>query len=240
MNRNCTDISIVIPLYNSGERILPLYQSLAGILRLYSNYEIIFVDDGSKDNTIAIIKGIEQRDSHVHIVQLEKNMGQYEAIFAGYKCSKGKIVVSLDDDAFEEVIYTPEFIKKIEDGYDVVFGWRKKEGYPFLRKAASFVFNIFISLIIGKRIHDIGSSLKARNRRVVDDLISMGELTCFLRYKYYRTLEIRIPHKYSKKFPSRYKVTKLIKSALLISKSNIFNSRKYRQSSIENYVENQL
>jgi len=240
LNRNCTDISIVVPLYNSGERILPLYQSLAGILHPHSNYEIIFVDDGSKDSTTAIIKGIQAKDPHIRIVQLENNMGQYEALFAGYKCSKGRIVVSLDDDAFEEVSYIPEFIKKIEDGYDVVFGWRKKKGYPFFRKPASFIFNIFISLIIGKRIHDIGSSLKARNRRVVDDLISMGELTCFLRYKYYRAIEIRIPHRYSKKFPSRYKVTKLIKSALLIFKSNIFNSRKYRHSSIENYVENKL
>jgi len=228
------DISIVIPLYNSGGRILPLYHSLIDILSFNNSYEIIFVDDGSQDITLEIIKEVGEKDSHIRILELKKNMGQYTALFEGYKYSKGKIVISLDDDAFDEVEYIPKFIRKIEEGYDIVLGWRKKKGYPFLRKIISFLFNAVISLIIGRRIHDIGSSLKAKNRKAVDILISLGELTRFLQYyKYFRIAELRIPNKYSKKFPTRYNIIKLIKSAVLILKNNIFNEGKLNLTSKE-------
>jgi len=221
------DVSIIVPLYNSGPRVSLLHQSLVNILSPCGNYEVIFIDDGSKDNTIQIIKGIKERDKRVRIVELGKHSGQYTAIFAGYKCSKGRIVISLDDDAFKELEYIPEFIRKIGDGYDAVFGWRTKDGYPFARKVASLFFNMVVSLIMGKRIHDLGSSLKAKNRKVVDKLISLGELTPFLRYyRYYRITEIKIPSRYSKRFPTRYNAVKLIKSMLLILKNNIFNKRK--------------
>jgi len=223
------DISAVIPLYNSGVRVSLLYKPLTNILSRYGNYEIILIDDSSKDNTIEIITDIAKKDPHIHIVQLEKNKGQLEAIFIGYKFSHGKIVLTLDDDAFEEVNYIPEFIEEIEQGYDIILGWRNKNGYPFVRKIASYLFNLVISFIIGKRIHDIGNPLKAKNRKAVDKLISLSEFTCFLQYyKHYRVIEIRIPYHYSKKFASRYSIIKLIKVAALILKNNIFKQKKYR------------
>ncbi len=238
MCQKSIDTSIIIPLYNSGVRISQLYQNLTNILPSCGNYEIIFVDDGSKDNAIEIIKEIKRQNQRVRILQLEKNMGQYKALYVGYKCSKGKIVISLDDDAFEEVYYIPEFIKKIEEGFDIVLGWRKKNGYPFLRKIASLLFNVIISLIIRRRIHDIGSSLKAKSRKTADKLISLGELSHFLKYyKYYKLTELRIPYNYSKQLPTRYSVIRLIKGALLILKNNIFNKTEHGQTPIENYIE---
>lgn len=232
------DISIVIPLYNSGERIPLLYQSLINILSFYSNYEIIFVDDGSKDNTMEIIKGLREKDSHIRIAQLKEHMGQYETLFTGYKCSKGRIVISLDDDAFEEIDYIPEFIRKIDKGYDMVLGWREKNEYPLLRKITSFLFNLIISLIIGRRIHDIGSSLKAKNRKAVDRLVSLGELSYFLKYyKYYKFMEIRIPSIYSKKFSTRYNIAKLAEAAMLILKNNIYSKRKVQPDLCERHIE---
>lgn len=224
MNQEPIDISIVIPLYNSGIRIVRLYQSIVGIIPFYNNYEIIFVDDGSQDNTIEIINDIRKRDQHIHIIQLARNMGQYRALFLGYKYSKGKIVIGLDDDVFEEAAYIPEFIRKIEEGYDIVLGWRKKKEHPFIRRLASYIFNVIISLIIRKRIHDLGSPIKAKNRRVVDKLVSLGELSYLLKYyKYYKVIELELPHKYGKQFPTRYSFVKLMKNALLILKNNIFN-----------------
>jgi glycosyltransferase involved in cell wall biosynthesis len=221
------DISIIIPLYNSGQRILLLHQSLKNVLSPFIDYEIILIDDGSADNTLEIIKGIKKEDSRVRIVKLEKHSGQYEALFAGYKYSEGRIVISLDDDSFDEAGYIPEFIRKIEEGYDVALGWRDKKEYPFLRIVASFLFNLIISFFAGKRVHDLGSSIKAKNRKTVDTLVSLGELTLFLRYyRYCKVTEIRVPSKYYKRFPSRYNFLTLLKAAILILKNNVFNNTK--------------
>jgi glycosyltransferase involved in cell wall biosynthesis len=224
------DISIVIPLYNSGPRVALLYQSLMKILTAYSDYEIIFIDDGSKDNTAGIVKVIIRTDPHVRLIQLGKNMGQYAALSEGYKSSRGKIVISMDDDAFEESKYLPEFIKRIEEGYDAVFGWRKKTGYPLVRKGASFLFNLVLSVIIGKRLHDIGSPIKARNRKVVDNLISLAEPKSFLQYyKFFKIIEIRIQSSYSKSLPTRYNFMQLAKAGVLILRYNIFKAKNHLQ-----------
>lgn len=221
------DISVVVPLYNSGIRIAILHQSLVNILSFYRDYEIIFVDDGSKDNTPEIIEKIKERDPHVRIIQLSRNYGQHAALFAGYKCSTGAIVISLDDDAFEESKYIPAFIKKIEEGCDGVFGWREKIGYPLSRRIASFLFNVLVSLISGKRIHDGGSSIKARNRRLVDKIVSFGDPVYLLKYgRYHRIAEIKIPLQYSKRFSTRYNSLKLLRSLFRILRNSVFPGRR--------------
>jgi glycosyltransferase involved in cell wall biosynthesis len=205
------DISIIVPLYNSGSRLSLLYRSLAPVLSQYGKCEIIFIDDGSTDNTPDIIEGIEKSDARIRSVRFPENRGQYAALLAGYKCSKGAIVVSLDDDAFEELKRIPEFIGKIEDGYDAVFGWRTKTGYPVFRKVGSFLFNAWFSLLIGTRIHDLGSPVKAKSRKIVDEMASFDDMTCFpLQYKRYRIAEIRLASRFSRLFPSRYTAEKRV------------------------------
>jgi glycosyltransferase involved in cell wall biosynthesis len=217
------DISVIIPLFNSGERVIILYQRLTNALRFCNNYEIIFIDDCSGDDTLKTIEGIKEEDRRIKIAQLKEHGGQYKALFTGYKLSQGEIVVSLDDDAFEEVKHIPEFIKKIYEGYDAVFAWRDKKGFPLFRKGASYMFNLIISLLIGMRIHDIGCSLKVRNRRVVEKMVSLGELTRAIKYyKYFRFTELRVPCKYTKQFSSRYSIIELTRKALLIVRSVLY------------------
>jgi len=219
-------ISIVIPLYNSGRRVLKLYPLLAEVLSFCKNYEIIFVDDGCDDKTPEIVQGIRKQDPRIRIMRSNMNLGQHRALLAGYKHSRGDIVISLDDDAFEEARFIPQFIKKINEGYDIVLSWREKREHSLVRKIASFAFNSIISLRAGKRIHDIGSSLKARNRRVIDKLISLGGMPRLLRfYKYYKIAEIKIPLMGSNKFSTRYNFIKLMKAAIFILENDIFNGK---------------
>jgi len=217
------EVSVVVPLYNSGERVPILLRSLNAILPACGNYEIIFVNDGSQDNTQETINELQKQDPRVRAVHVSRHAGQHQALFTGYQHSQGDIVVTLDDDATEEVRYIPEFIERINQGYDLVSGRRIKYGYPLFKKVGSYCFNLMISLLVKKRIHDIGSPIKAKNRRVVEKIISLGELTRFPKYyRHYRFTEQRIPGKYSQQFASRYNAIKLMKEAVWILKNNIF------------------
>jgi glycosyltransferase involved in cell wall biosynthesis len=211
---------------------------LSGILCHYPDYEIIFVDDASKDSTMEVVKEIRKKDQCVRIIELVKHAGQYIALFIGFKCCKGQIVINLDDDAFDEIICIPKFIEKIEEGEDIVLGWRKVNTRSLPRMILSLLFNLIISLIIGKRMHDIGSSLKARNRKVVDRIISLGDLSGFLKYyKYYKFSEIKIPHKQYSQFTSRYNNLKLIQAGLSILRSNFFKKSQRLPNASEIFLE---
>ncbi len=157
------DISIVVPLYNEEESINFLYDSITNVMiGLNRRYEIIFVDDGSVDATFLRAKAIHQEDPRLKVIKFQKNYGQTPAMQAGFDHAKGKIIISMDGDLQNDPNDIPKFLEKIEEGYDIVCGWRKNRKDKLVtRKIPSKIANRLIGKVTGVKIHDNGCSLKA-------------------------------------------------------------------------------
>lgn len=173
-----TDLSVVIPVYNEEGNVDELYQRLKIVLDEQDlRYEIIFIDDGSKDNTPKRISDICNADEKVKLIRLRRNFGQAAALAAGFDNSRGKIIVTLDADLqhFPEDI--PRLLEKMKEGYDIVSGWRKhRVDSLIMRRLPSLIANKIIGLISGVRLHDFGTTLKAYKREVIENIELFGEL----------------------------------------------------------------
>jgi glycosyltransferase involved in cell wall biosynthesis len=176
------DCSIVIPLYNEEPVIDELYERLTSTMaRMGLSYEIVFVDDGSTDRTLELIKNIAEKDPKVVVVELRSNFGQTAALAAGFDTSTGQIIISMDGDLQHSPEEIPDFLEKIDQGYDVVSGWRKHRVDNLLfRKIPSRVANWLASKISGVNIHDFGTTFKAYRREVIKELYLHGEMHRFI------------------------------------------------------------
>jgi glycosyltransferase involved in cell wall biosynthesis len=176
------DLSVVIPLYNEEENVKPLYEKLKAVLEeLGQSYEVIIVDDGSIDGSFSILKELHERDKRLKVVRFRRNFGQTAAFAAGFEHSKGEVVVTMDADLQNDPADIPLLLSKIEEGYDVVSGWRVKRKDSFLtRRLPSIVANWLISKVTGCHLHDYGCSLKAYRREVVKGIRLYGELHRFI------------------------------------------------------------
>jgi glycosyltransferase involved in cell wall biosynthesis len=181
-NQPNIDCSIIVPLYNEEPAVNELYSRLTKTMNetgLY--YELVFVDDGSTDNTLELIKDITRRDNKVTGVELRRNFGQTPALAAGFDVAKGQIIISMDGDLenFPEEI--PNFLEKLSAGYDVVSGWRKHRAHGFImRRLPSITANWIASKISGVNIHDFGNTFKAYKREVIEELNLYGEMHRFI------------------------------------------------------------
>ena len=160
-------ISLIIPVHNEEKNIPIVYREIKAVLEELSQdknytYEIIFVNDGSSDNTLEVLKNFKKSDSFLRILNMDKNRGQSAGLTAGFYYAKGDIVVTMDGDGQNDPQYIKDLIKKIEEGYQVVTGYRIKRKEPFLtRILPSRIANWLISLITGLKVRDNGCSLKA-------------------------------------------------------------------------------
>jgi len=181
-NQATIDCSVVVPLYNEADVVCELYERLTKTLRQRNlDYEIIFVDDGSEDNTLELIKDLAGKDERLVVVELRRNFGQTPALAAGFDQAKGNIIISMDGDLQHRPEEIPQFIEKIEAGYDVVSGWRKRRVDNLLmRKIPSRVANWLASKISGVDIHDFGTTFKAYRREVLEQLNLYGEMHRFI------------------------------------------------------------
>jgi glycosyltransferase involved in cell wall biosynthesis len=181
-DRSNIDCSVVVPLYNEAEVINELYSRLTKTMSetgLY--YELVFIDDGSTDNTLELIKGFAGKDSHVVAVELRRNFGQTAALAAGFDVARGQIIVSMDGDLQHAPEEIPRFLEKIEAGYDIVSGWRKhRVDNLLMRKIPSKAANWLASIISGVDIHDFGTTFKAYNRQIVQELNLYSEMHRFI------------------------------------------------------------
>ena len=175
-------ISVLIPVFNEGENISPLYEEVTSVLRqIDRDYEVIFIDDGSSDDTLKQLKVISQKDSNIKVLSLSRNFGQTAALTAGIDFSKGKIIVPMDGDLQNDPKDILALLQKIEEGFDVVSGWRKSRKDSFLtRRFPSIAANKIISLIGGVRLHDYGCTLKAYRRDVLKNIRLYGEMHRFI------------------------------------------------------------
>ncbi|MDD5195491.1 MAG: glycosyltransferase family 2 protein [Candidatus Omnitrophica bacterium] len=177
----CKNISVVIPLYNENASISILYTSLTAVMRSIGRpYEIIFVDDGSTDDAISTLRELQIADSNVRGIRINNNMGQSFALGKGIVEAKGEVIITMDGDLQNDPRDIPNLLKKMEEGYDVVSGWRRhrKDNF-FTRVMPSMVANKIISVITGVQLHDYGCSLKAYRKHITQNLPSYGEFHRF-------------------------------------------------------------
>jgi glycosyltransferase involved in cell wall biosynthesis len=174
-------VSVVIPVYEEEESIPELYRSIKGVMEGFgSPYEIIFVDDGSRDSSLKILEGIQAKDKRVVVVSFRRNFGQTAALAAGFDYAKGDIVVTMDGDLQNDPADIPRLLEKIKD-FDVVSGWRKDRKDPFFsRRLPSIVANWLISKVTGVHLHDYGCTLKAYRAEVVKNIRLYGDMHRFI------------------------------------------------------------
>jgi glycosyltransferase involved in cell wall biosynthesis len=174
-------VSVVVPLYNEVENVADLHRELTDSLeRLGRPFEILLVDDGSRDGTTDRILELEAHDPRVQAVILRRNFGQTAAFSAGFDHARGEVVVTSDGDLQNDPADIPALVKRLDDGYDLVCGWRKKRQDPLSKRLPSFFANRIISWATGVRLHDYGCSLKAMRAEVVRGLKLYGEMHRFI------------------------------------------------------------
>lgn len=176
------ECSVVVPLYNEGQAVAELYSRLTKTMGETSLcYELVFVDDGSSDNTLEQIKDIAGKDEKVVAVELRRNFGQTPALAAGFDVARGQIIVSMDGDLQHAPEEIPKFLEKIEAGYDIVSGWRKRRvDNLIMRKIPSMTANWLASKISGVDIHDFGTTFKAYRHQIIEELNLYSEMHRFI------------------------------------------------------------
>ena len=176
------DVSIVVPIYNEIECISQLIDAIATSLKDTGlRYEIICVDDGSKDGSTQLLKKLALASPHLRAVLLRRNYGQTPAMAAGFKYAQGQVIITLDGDLQNDPADIPMLLSKLEEGYDLVSGWRKnRQDAALTRLLPSKIANWLIGKITGVKLHDYGCSLKAYRSELVADMNLYGELHRFL------------------------------------------------------------
>ncbi len=172
-------ISIIVPLYNERDNIELLHKDIVSALKdLTVEYEIVYVDDGSKDGSFEILSKIAVGDDcRVKVIQLKSNFGQTAAISAGIDCSKGDILVLMDGDRQNDPKDIPRLLRKMDEGYDMVSGWRRNRKDPlFTRRIPSYIANRLISYLTGVRLRDFGCTLKAYKRDLLQGIKLYGRM----------------------------------------------------------------
>lgn len=174
--------SIVVPIYNEEENITALYQAITGALDSGGlPYEMIMVDDGSSDRSYAVLAAIAGGDPRVKVIRFRRNFGQTAAMSAGFDAASGEIIIPMDGDLQNDPADIPRLIEKLEEGYDVVSGWRSDRKDTLIsRKIPSVLANALISSLTGVHLHDYGCTLKAYRREVLEGINLYGEMHRFV------------------------------------------------------------
>ncbi len=193
-------ISFVIPLLNEEESLLELYRQIRQAVELLSlEYEILFVDDGSTDGSVAILEDLYESDpDHVRVIQFRRNFGKTAAMTAGFSHAQGDVVVTLDADLQDDAGELPKLLAKLDEGYDLVVGWRANRQDPASKTWPSKLFNAAVSSLTGVKLHDFNTGFKMYRREVVQDLRLYGELHRFVpvlaHWQGYRVAEVPVTH----------------------------------------------
>src|SRR5258706_8826566 len=209
-------LSVVIPVFNEEENLPELLDRLNGTLvPLGKPYEVVLVNDGSRDRSLALLQEASARDPHLVVVDFNRNYGQHAAVFAGFEACRGEIVVTLDADLQNPPEEIPKLVAKMEEGYDVVGSVRVQRQDPLLRRVASRIINRMTAIATGVQLSDYGCMLRAYRRQVVKILASSQEISTFIPVlaDLYagRVTEIPVAHDERHHGESKYSFWKLIR-----------------------------
>lgn len=212
-------VSIVIPVYNEEANLELLWRRLSTVISASErDYEVVFVDDGSADKSLDILRQISAKDSRVRVVELARNFGQHSAILAGFRACRGEVVVTLDADLQNPPEEIPRLLEAIDAGNDVVGGWREERQDHVYRRTASRLHNKITSLIVGVPMHDYGCMLRAYRRHIVETVVDCDEKAAFIpalaNTFAKRVTEIRVAHEARAGGESKYRLFGLAKLSL--------------------------
>jgi glycosyltransferase involved in cell wall biosynthesis len=211
------DVSIIVPFYNERENLGQAYDEITAALATTSkSYEIIFIDDGSTDDSSEYIADLAKKDERVKLVEFSRNFGQTAAMAAGFKHAKARVYVAMDADNQNDPADIPELLAKLDEGYDVVSGWRKKRRDKLItRRIPSIVANRLLSSVTGVRLHDYGCSLKAYRAEYIDSIELYGEMHRFIpAYAHMagaKVVEIPVNHRARTRGTSKYGMIRIFK-----------------------------
>ena len=214
------ELSIVIPVYNEEGNVEPLIQEINGALRfLEKPYEIVVVDDGSRDETFGRLARLHQRERRLRVVRLKRNFGQTAAIAAGLRYATGDVIVLMDGDAQNDPKDIPPLLAELEKGNDLVCGWRFNRQDPFLsRRLPSMIANRLISWATQVKLHDYGCTLKAMRGDVAKSLRLYGEMHRFIPAIAYergaRVAELKVNHRPRLHGSSKYGIARILRVVL--------------------------
>ncbi|CAN5300539.1 glycosyltransferase family 2 protein [soil metagenome] len=213
------NLSFVIPARNEEKSIETLYKEIIHeTKKIKAKYEIIFIDDGSTDKTFDIFKKLIKKDKNVKTIKFRGNWGKSMALQAGFSKAKGNIIFTLDADLQDDPKEIPNFLKKINEGYDLVSGWKKIRHDPISKVVPSRILNFTISKLTGLNIHDTNCGFKAYRYEVVDNLNLYGELYRFIPVmavkQNFKVAEIIISHRKRKFGKSKFGIERNIKGLL--------------------------
>jgi undecaprenyl-phosphate 4-deoxy-4-formamido-L-arabinose transferase len=209
-------VSVVIPIYNEAPNIPVLHERLARSLEALGRVsEVLYVDDGSSDDSLALLRAISARDARVAVLQLSRNSGQHAAVLAGFAASRGAIVVTLDADLQNPPEEIPRLVEQIEAGNDVVGTWRENRQDPWLRRALSAAINRATAAAVGVPMRDYGCMLRAYRREIVEQIVECNERSLFIpalaNALAGRTTEIEVGHAERAAGKSKYKPMRLMR-----------------------------
>jgi len=203
-------ISIIIPVFNESESIGYLLEEIKSVMESNKiNFELIVVNDGSKDNTLSVLGELTLKIKELLVISLRKNYGQTAAMSAGFDNSSGDILITLDGDLQNDPNDIPKLISQINEGYDLICGWRfKRKDKLINRRIPSLIANKLIAKVTGLKLHDYGCSLKAFKKEIIDDVKLYGELHRFLpvlaNIEGARIKEVKVNHRSRKYGSSKY------------------------------------
>jgi glycosyltransferase involved in cell wall biosynthesis len=202
-------ISVVIPLYNEEESLTELFSSLESVMtELGADYEYIFIDDGSVDKSLLILRELYEQSRHVKVISFRRNHGKSAALSVGFKEAKGDIIVTIDADLQDDPGEIPTLIKKLHEGADLVSGWKMNRQDPWTKRIPSKFFNLATSLMSGLRLHDFNCGLKAYRGEVARSISVYGELHRYIPvlagWEGFRVDEIQVRHFRRKYGKSKY------------------------------------
>ena len=210
-------ISVVIPVLNEQGNLEELHRELTEVLgNLKRSYEIVFVDDGSTDRTAALCQELAMRDPHVVLVQLRRRFGKATALQTGFELARGEIIFTMDGDLQDVPAEIPNFLSRLDEGYDLVSGWKQNRKDSFIKRIESKIFNFITSTVTGLKLKDYNCGFKAYRREVTRNVHLYGELYRFIpalaHAEGFRIGEIPVFHRARVHGKSKYSYERIIRA----------------------------
>ena len=226
-------VSVVIPVHDEERSVALLYDELRSAMEpLGVEWEVLFVDDGSTDGTFAALTRLHSASDNIRVVRLRRHFGKAAALGAGFDQARGDTVVTMDGDLQDDPAEIPRLLAKLDEGFDLVSGWKTQRRDPLTRRVPSKIFNWVTGRVSGLRLHDLNCGLKAYRAEVVQGLRLYGELHRFIPvlayYRGYRVAELPVNHRPREHGRSRYGVERYIRGFLDLLTVSFIGRYRYR------------